>query len=57
MQKISHSNVSHAKTNATGNPESTTTTNIVIGPSESADASWNGMSGGTVRALVTDDDP
>ena len=37
--------------------ESTTTTNITIGPSESTDASWNGMSGGTVRALVTDDDP
>ena len=37
--------------------ESTTTTNITIGPSESTDASWNGMSGGTLRALVTDNDP
>ena len=36
--------------------ESTTTTNITIGPAESDDSSWDGMSGGPVTAFVTDND-
>jgi hypothetical protein len=34
-----------------------TTTLITIGPSESTDASWDGMPGGSVAATVTDNDP
>ena len=37
--------------------ENTTTTTISIGPADSTDESWNGMSGESVRAFVTDNDP
>ena len=37
--------------------DGTTTTTITLGPSESTDASWNGMQGGTVTAFATDNDP
>ncbi len=37
--------------------ENTTTTVITVGPSESTDASWNGMGGGSVFVSVTDNDP
>ena len=37
--------------------ESITSTRIAIGPAESEDSSWNGMSGGSVTAFVTDNDP
>ena len=36
--------------------EPTSTTRIFIGPSESDDPSWDGMSGGSVTAFVTDND-
>ena len=38
------------------NKESTTTTIITVGPSESTDASWDAMPGGTVAASVIDND-
>ena len=37
--------------------ENTTTTDISVGPTESTDESWDGMSGASVRAFVTDNDP
>ena len=37
--------------------DGTTTTTVTIGPSESTDSSWNGMSGGTVTVQATDNDP
>jgi hypothetical protein len=37
--------------------EATTSTRIAIGPTESDDSSWDGMSGGSVAAFVTDNDP
>ena len=36
--------------------ENSTTTTVTIGPSESSDASWNGMSAGPVFVSVTDND-
>jgi hypothetical protein len=37
--------------------EPLTTTTITIGPAVSEDSSWDGMSGGSVAARVTDNDP